>query len=264
MKNKIINLWTHPRSLSTAFYRTIYERDDFITIFEPFVHMYYKKVFVRKKACKADYKNKKFYTKYNDIRNQIYEKAKTKNVFIKDMAYCVSDYIDEEYLKRSINIFLIRDPAKSLPSFYHILKKNNYFSDKLIKYLPFRFVKRFFIKHVGYSKLWELYRKCNEYSNPLVISAKDFEENPETVMKKFCSYCGIEFKNTLEWEKNQIDDFKFAGTEMFHDNISKSTAIKPQATEYEDNIHTNKLLNKFYKDSIVYFNKLIQHKAEIH
>jgi hypothetical protein len=260
MNHKIINLWTHPRSLSTAFYRSIYERGDLDTIFEPFVHMYYKKVFVRKKACRNDYANKKYFTKYEDIKKSILQKSQSNNIFIKDMAYCVADYIDDSFLSNSINVFLIRDPKKSLPSFYHVLTQNGYFSDKFIKFIPFNFIKGLFLKHVGYTKLWELYDKCCNFSVPLVIDASDFEANPKAVLEEFCKYTKIPYINTLKWDQRQIDDFKFAGTKMFHDNISKSNGINSQTSNYEKTVENNKLLNKFYDHSISYYEKLFNQR----
>jgi hypothetical protein len=37
----IIALWTHPRSISTAFERVMMERKDFKILHEPFSYLYY-------------------------------------------------------------------------------------------------------------------------------------------------------------------------------------------------------------------------------
>ncbi len=39
--NRIIALWCHPRSLSTAFERMVIERGDLEVIHEPFLYLYY-------------------------------------------------------------------------------------------------------------------------------------------------------------------------------------------------------------------------------
>ena len=39
--NDIIALWTHPRSISTAFERVMIERGDFNVLHEPFSYLYY-------------------------------------------------------------------------------------------------------------------------------------------------------------------------------------------------------------------------------
>lgn len=41
--NSIIALWTHPRSISTAFERVMMERGDFKILHEPFSYLYYVK-----------------------------------------------------------------------------------------------------------------------------------------------------------------------------------------------------------------------------
>nr|WP_293108444.1 hypothetical protein [Okeania sp. SIO2F4] len=41
MKNKIVVLWAHPRSLSTVFERIMMERGDFKIFHEPFAYVYY-------------------------------------------------------------------------------------------------------------------------------------------------------------------------------------------------------------------------------
>lgn len=39
--NRIVALWTHPRSVSTAFERVMMERGDFKILHEPFSYLYY-------------------------------------------------------------------------------------------------------------------------------------------------------------------------------------------------------------------------------
>lgn len=39
--NRIESLWTHPRSISTAFERVMMDRKDFAILHEPFSYLYY-------------------------------------------------------------------------------------------------------------------------------------------------------------------------------------------------------------------------------
>lgn len=39
--NRIVSLWTHPRSISTAFERVMMERKDVAILHEPFSYLYY-------------------------------------------------------------------------------------------------------------------------------------------------------------------------------------------------------------------------------
>ncbi|MBL8789883.1 MAG: hypothetical protein JNM45_05250 [Rhizobiales bacterium] len=113
----IIALWSHPRSMSTAFERIMRSRGDLDCLHEPFMYDYY--VHRSRKVMPHFEAQPEHPVSYDEIRATILAKAKTQPVFFKDMSYYVMPHIlaDEEFLRRITHSFLIRDPMASIVSY---------------------------------------------------------------------------------------------------------------------------------------------------
>ena len=85
---KIVFLWSHVHSISTAFERAFIQREDYVTFHEPFgepayfgserIYSYYD----NELSAHAEYIN----VTYSQIIEEILKAAEKKNVFVKDMA----------------------------------------------------------------------------------------------------------------------------------------------------------------------------------
>ena len=113
----IIALWSHPRSMSTAFERIMRSRGDLDCLHEPFMYDYY--VHRARKVMPHFEAEAEHPVSYNEIRTTILEKAEERPVFFKDMSYYVMPHIleDMEFLNRITHSFLIRDPMASIVSY---------------------------------------------------------------------------------------------------------------------------------------------------
>nr|VFK02985.1 MAG: hypothetical protein BECKH772B_GA0070898_103194 [Candidatus Kentron sp. H]VFK03302.1 MAG: hypothetical protein BECKH772A_GA0070896_103164 [Candidatus Kentron sp. H]VFK05939.1 MAG: hypothetical protein BECKH772C_GA0070978_103144 [Candidatus Kentron sp. H] len=90
MDNAIICLWTHPRSISTAFERVMIERGDLKVLHEPFSYLYYfEKKMAEAVACRYS-ENLKQPRQYEKIKEYILELSKDKPVFLKICAIIVT------------------------------------------------------------------------------------------------------------------------------------------------------------------------------
>jgi hypothetical protein len=105
--NTILALWTHPRSVSTAFERIMMERGDFKVLHEPFSYLYY----VRGTDATIDQQHVDpgHPTDYRGIRDSVIAAARGEPVFFKDMcSHCADSlFADETFLTRLTNTFLI-------------------------------------------------------------------------------------------------------------------------------------------------------------
>jgi hypothetical protein len=87
---KIVFLWSHPRSVSTAFLRAFMQRDDYITFHEPFSDACYYgpertySYFENKLSERAKHLDTTFSKVIEEILKAAANKEK-KNVFVKDM-----------------------------------------------------------------------------------------------------------------------------------------------------------------------------------
>lgn len=117
MSHPIIALWSHPRSMSTAFERIMRSRGDLACLHEPFMYDYY--VHRSTKVMPHFDVQPEHPVSYADIRALIMKKAEDGPVFFKDMSYYVMPHIldDTDFLGRITHSFLIRDPMASIVSY---------------------------------------------------------------------------------------------------------------------------------------------------
>jgi hypothetical protein len=169
---KIVFLWSHVRSISTAFERAFIQREDYVTFHEPFgepcyfgperIYSYYD----HDLNAHADYIN----TTYSDLIEEILNAANNKekkNVFIKDMARHIlrpdhkshpenPTMLPIEFLKRCTHTFILRTPDKSVPSLYKAYVTSN---------------QKFIAEDIGYPELQVLFEFLTELTGarpPLV------------------------------------------------------------------------------------------------
>lgn len=116
----IIAMWSHPRSMSTAIERIMRERGDLDCLHEPFMYDYYVHRQVRRMPHFDVQKDHP--TSYGAIRDMILERAEKGPVFFKDMSYYVMPHLldDRDFAGRLTNVFLVRDPIASIPSYHKL------------------------------------------------------------------------------------------------------------------------------------------------
>ena len=83
--NKIVALWTHHRSLSTAFCMLTKQRSNLEIIIEPFKYMYYKDYYLKDEEVIKQYEDMKVFLTYEDVIHFPGTK-KTTRYFIKKVA----------------------------------------------------------------------------------------------------------------------------------------------------------------------------------
>ena len=185
---KIIQLWVHPRSLSTAMERVFIERGDFTVFHEPFAYTYYLEDGVT--DCANFHIDESKPRKYEDVRQALLDAAEEKPVFSKDMSYHAALHLkaDQAFFQRCINTFMIREPRKTILSHYRC-------SPNLT------------LDEVGYLRRWELVRLAADYNGnvpPVIIDADDLENDPVGIVKAYCQAVGIEFlADAMNWEADK-------------------------------------------------------------
>jgi hypothetical protein len=242
MNNPIIALWTHPRSVSTAFERIMLERGDMKILHEPFSYLYY---FKEKKAAAIAYQSNENSEQprcYEEIKKNIIDVSNKTPVFFKDMCYhCYDDLInDDNFLKMMKNTFLIRDPAKSIPSHF---KMNPDVT----------------LDEIGYEKEYNLFQKVANLTgtSPTIIDSQDLIQNPHIIIKKYCESLNLPFiENSLNWEKGhkkEWDTWKY-----WHKSVSSSKKIEKIESIYQENIENNKKIRDYYNHHLPFYNKLFK------
>lgn len=223
----IIFLWTHPRSVSTAFERVMAERGDMTIIHEPFSGLYYE---IEGKAKAVGYQSDGSQKTFEDIKAGIIAMETGKNhVFIKDMAYHCLPHLqqDTDWLKDARHIFLVRQPEDAIASHYAM---NADVSSE----------------EIGYETLWQLYELLRDRLSvqPLVISSEDLKVSTEKVIRQVCNYCEMEYlPEALNWRKPPPKEWK--SWEAWHQDAVKSKKITNKRKIYADTVHNNPVLKGY-------------------
>ncbi len=206
----IIAMWSHPRSVSTAIERIMRERGDCTCFHEPFMYDYYINRAVRVMPGFEPEPDKP--QSYEAVKDCLLEASESGPVFFKDMGYYVVPRIfeDRDFADRLTSTFLIRDPVKSIPSYY-----------KLDAELT--------LEEIGLEGQWRLFDWTNRVIGKaaFVLDADLVQNDTQAAMRAYWEALGLPFvSHAFEWQSETVpDDWK--QVEAWHQKAQASTSIRP-------------------------------------
>ncbi|MFE6829203.1 sulfotransferase family protein [Streptomyces sp. NPDC057690] len=234
----IIALWSAPRSRSTAFLKMMMERDDVVTLHEPFCRLAdFGEAEVGSRTVRTE----------ADLIAAIRELAQDTTVFFKD----TTDFrypgvlADQAFLREVAHTFIIRDPREVIASHYALnpeLKCDD----------------------VGFSRLHELYLAVAEAqgSDPLVIDSDDLLDHTEEIVRTYCERTGLTFRpDTLRWNPGIPKDWQL--TERWHVDAGNSSGFTRKPKEYTDTVDNHTVLADYYRQQFPFYQYLYDHRAAV-
>ena len=246
--NKILVLWSHMRSRSTAFTRMMTERGDFFVMNEPFARYYY---FSDERASyrRSDVEPQPEY-RFDAILRGLLQKSETQALFFKEHPYYVAHRADLDFISHFQNTFIIRHPAQALPSLYHKMPD-------------------FTLEEASYKELYQLFEfaKATEGTAPVLIDADDLVEFPEAVIRAYCEAVGISFlPEALVWEPKLppvLNPDWWDSNINWYSNLEKSQGFKRQSNTTYVSMEDNEHLKQVYDFCLPYYQKLYEHRLRI-
>ena len=249
MLDKILAVWGTPRTRSTAFLWMMKQRGDFHTFHEPFGKAFY--LSDERKSNRAADQAPRADLNYGAILSMLesHNGKDGRSVFIKDLTYHLEGAYNEAFLSHFHNVFLIRDPAKTLPSLYSLLPD-------------------FTHEEVGYDTQYRMYELLCTTSNelPLIIDADDLATHPQAVVKVFCERVGIPFmEESLQWDNIPTSTTLtwWIGGDGHHDNLKNSTGFQTKRFKEYAQVSDIPKLAKAYEQSFPYYEKLYANRLSI-
>ncbi|MFT3988122.1 hypothetical protein [Aestuariivirga sp.] len=213
MSHPIIALWSHPRSMSTAFERIMRARGDLTCLHEPFMYDYYinraKKQMPHFDAMDDHPRS------YDAIRDMIIRKAEQGPVFFKDMSYYVIPHMleDDAFLRRVTHSFLIRDPRASITSYAKL--DPDFTSEEL-----------------GYEAQWRHIEGLAGKTErpPVIVLSERVQVDPQGEMHRYWQGVGLSDKpEALHWGDDVPKDWQQVAS--WHANASSSKTVQPLTPE---------------------------------
>lgn len=210
MSHPIIALWSHPRSMSTAFERTMRARGDLECLHEPFMYDYY---IHRSKRQMPHFDAKDDHPRdYQGIRDLILAKAERGPVFFKDMSYYVMPHIfdDPEFVSRVTHSFLVREPMASIISYAKL--------DPDVT-----------SEEIGIEAQWRHFEKLPK---AVVVLSENIRNDAAGEMRKYWKAVGLADKpEALEWNDPAPKDWQQVSG--WHQDVMTSKTIRPLEKDHE-------------------------------
>ncbi|MGI9415201.1 MAG: hypothetical protein ACR2PM_16110 [Hyphomicrobiales bacterium] len=239
----ILALWATPRSTSTPFEWMMRQRGDFRVHHEPFNEAYYYGA--DRLSVRDDDITPKPDLSFESVWTALRHEAQTANVFVKDFAYSVMHMADDDFLGRFRHSFLIRDPAKVLPSLYH------HWPD-------------FTPDEAGFAPLRRMFDMVCQRDGraPPVIASDDLLDRPHEIVEAYCRAVGIPFlADALTWRTGGRDEVSWYDGGSWHGNLRGSTGIERQPRNYVDIEHDDRL-KRAYDEALPHYRALLDHKLK--
>ncbi len=231
--NKIVPLWSVPRSISTGFERMMMERGDFKVIHEPFGYYFYLEAKAKEPVGMQPQEGHP--RSFEGTLEMIEAAAADKPVFFKDMSYYVSDRADKDFMKRFVNTFIIRDPALTLVS-YHKLDPG------------------VTLREIGFESQFKLFELAKEITGevPAVVDAEDLLIDAASVVEQYCEKVGIPYlPESLTWEPEFQPEWK--DWEMWHLDAGDSTGFQRDMETFEYTVDDVPELKAMYDKCLPYY-----------
>ncbi|MBT7275336.1 MAG: hypothetical protein P8O19_01805 [Woeseiaceae bacterium] len=233
---KRICLWSGPRNISTALMYSFAQRRDTHVIDEPLYGHYLRITNANHPGREEVLKNMN--CDGNSVMRDIMrdKESNFKILFMKQMSHHLQD-LDDEFLQKVDNIFLIRDPKEVIPS--------------LTIQLPDAKV-----SDTGLDIQWKLYQSLISMGgNPVIIDSRELLINPEFILTKLCAHLKINYsKGMLSWNPGPINEDGI-WSKYWYETVHKSSTFMP----YKPKPDLQKKFLPLYNKCLPYYNNLYKH-----
>ena len=240
--HRLVFLWCHPRSLSSALERVMLERGDMTTLHEPFLYLYYVHD-ARKRLPHLDVDPHRS-ASYEDIRSAILDAARTRPVFVKDMCYYVRDRIhdDVDFIRRMTSTFLIRDPARSIPSYFHLAPGVT-------------------LEEIGHEAQYRCFERIREVTGrtPVVIDAADLASDPAGTVRAYCRVLEVPFMpRALAWDAELPEAWR--DVSGWHAELAGSRGIARSRSSRGPDLDAAPHLRRYYEHHLPFYREMRTHR----
>ena len=220
------------------------ERGDLTNFHEPFIYLYY--VGDGKKTLAYFDVHPDHPTSYVGIRDMILEAARHQGVFAKDMSYYISDYIhaDPAFVKRVTNTFLIRNPRKSIPSYYKL-------DAEVLS------------EEIGLEAQWRHFELVRTLTGktPIVIDADDLQRDTEATMWAYCAALDLAFiPESLSWDEAIPEAWQHVAG--WHGDLVGTKGIGSKSDQKID-VDSSPTLRAYYDHHLPFYEKLREFKLSV-
>ncbi|MEL6477070.1 MAG: sulfotransferase family protein [Pseudomonadota bacterium] len=239
----VIVLWGTPRTTSTAFEWMMRMRGDMICFHEPFGEAWYKGDDALWPRLAPDSPRVPGLTR-QVVLQRIEKACAERPVFVKDFPHYIADMVGDAFLDRFTHSFLIRDPAKSVPSIY---KRGPEYVEA----------------EYGFTEHRALFDRVTEYLGhiPPVIDSDDLLEDPHGIVEAWSRAVDIPFRpDALRWEPGARDEVSWYDDGSWHGPLAQSDGLKPQTRTYGSVEDQPAHVQEIYAKALPHYSHIHRHR----
>jgi hypothetical protein len=236
---RILALWSAPRCRSTAFFRMMVERGDFVAVHEPFSTL--------AERGAVDLPGGRV-TSAEDVVATLRELSARHPVFLKDTTdeRYPALLADPTFLGHDVcSTFLVRHPAATIPSYYAINPRVR-------------------VDQIGFGHLYEIFalvrRRAGE--EPVVIDSDDLVRAPARTVQRYCREVSIPYvSGALRWSAGQRPEWR--ATERWHVDVSNTTGFERRAPVHDVRAADVANMRDYLDCQVPYYERLRRHRLLI-
>jgi hypothetical protein len=234
----VFALWSAPRARSTAFFRSMVEREDMVALHEPFSDL--------AGLGETDVEGRPFNSPVallDWLRNETHDV----NVFVKDTPVRRHRELlaDRCFLAEAQHAFLIRRPQEIAASFYAVEPDMN-------------------IDSIGLETLHALHTAVRDAGGhtPVVIDSDDLVARPEATMSAYCSAVGLPFMpEALTWKPG--DRAEWRRSARWHVDVAASSGFAAPERSYIHTVATSDELARYVAHHQQFYERLRAQRLNI-
>lgn len=227
MNTQRICVWSGPRNVATALMYAFAQRSDTHVLDEPLYPYYLRRTGVAHPGREEVLSSMESQAD-SIISEQILGPYQDSVLYIKEMPHHLVG-LDMTFLHALKHVFLIRNPMEALPSLLQHIP-----SPKLLD--------------TAYKMQFALYQRFVKSGHfPLVIDAGDLLKDPESCLRKICSYVGLKFQpKMLHWNPGSLPQEGIWG-KYWYEHVHQSSGFFPYEQKKRDiPAHLEPLLEECY------------------
>ncbi|HET9895380.1 MAG TPA: hypothetical protein VFQ44_10640 [Streptosporangiaceae bacterium] len=237
--SRVIAMWAHSRSTSTAFQRMMIERGDVIVVHEPWLAL----TETGSAALPAGDGGTAIVSSGTELRDHLIRLGRLRPVFVKEvMDYrypCLFDSPAE--VASFTHTFIVREPRQTIAS--HYAMKPTVTSPE-----------------IGFERLAELFDLVWSVTEqkPLVLRAERLADDAAAVVREFCDYTGLPFMpEAISWRPEDRPEWR--RHRAWHLEAINSSGFTDQRNAYEVTVDNNPVLRSFYDHHYPFYEHLVLH-----
>jgi hypothetical protein len=234
----VFALWSAPRARSTAFFRSMIERGDMVTVHEPFSDL--------AGLGETDVEGRTFDSPVSFLA-WLMDHTHDRNVFLKDTTGRRHHPVlaDRRVLAEARHAFLIRRPEEIAASSYAV--EPDMGRDA-----------------IGLEQLHELHAAVRDAGGhrPVVIDSDDLIARPAATMAAYCAAVELPFiPEALTWEPGERSEWRRSA--RWHIDVSASTGFAPREHTYRHTVGNCDELARFAEHHLPFYEQLHAQRLDV-